>query len=47
MRPGLSSAQKLKLLDTFMQVARKKGIDQIREGRPLTSWEQQTRNALR
>jgi hypothetical protein len=46
-RPGLSSVEKLQLLEKFMEVVRKKGIDQIREGRPMTSWEQEMRTALR
>ncbi len=46
MRPGLSNAGKLKLLERFMEVARKKGISQIREGRLVASWEREMRNAL-
>jgi len=46
MRPGLSNSEKLRLLDMFMEVAREKGIDQIREGRPIIAWEQEVRNAL-
>jgi len=46
MRHGLSNSEKLKLLDKFMGVARKKGIDRIREGSPITDWERRLRESL-
>ncbi len=46
MRPGLPNAEKLKLLDKFMDVASKAGIDQIREGRHVSDWQRQLRDEL-
>jgi hypothetical protein len=45
-RPGLPNAEKLKLLDRFMDVASKAGIDQIREGRHVSDWQRQLRDEL-
>ncbi len=46
MQPGWGNTQKLKLLDNFMEVAQKAGIDQIREGRSVSDWERGLRDTL-